>query len=418
MQPLHLKPLLDELEKIQRGEQVRIVCATPPRGAKTETLLSAIPWWLSEHPDWEIGYCSYNATQARSKAVRARDWGRAMGLDIVRDTVIEWRTSAGGGCIARGVGEGITGQGQDVTIIDDPVKDRQEAESALKRQRALDWFNEAVFTRGNPSSKEHPRPRSIIVNMARWHTDDLAGTLIKQGWKYIKIPALDEAGRSFWPDLWPAAELNVIKNQLGPYSFASLYQGDPRPRGGSVFNDPWVYEKRPSKMRVAIGLDLAYSKKKASDWSVIVVMGKANGYYYVLDVIRVQVPPPRFVELVKTIKGAYPTARMRWYGSGIETEGVGSFMRPALPQLEALNASADKFIRAQPYAAAWNANRVLLPETHPEVANFTVEHMNFTGVNDLHDDCIDAAVAAYDILAPLSDTVATTDEEFEAPRRY
>jgi hypothetical protein len=61
---------------------------------------------------------------------------------------------------------------------------------------------------------------------------------------------------------------------------------------------------------------------------------------------------------------------------------------------------------------------VLLPEVHPEVATFTVEHMNFTGVNDLHDDCIDAAVAAYDILAPLSDESAVQEEEFEAQRRY
>lgn len=406
MRPLHLGPLLAELEKIQRGEQVRIVCHTPPRGGKTETLLSAVSWWLAAHPDWEIAYCSYNATQARSKAVHARNWAKSMGVPVARDTVIEWRTPQGGGCIARGVGEGITGQGVDVAIVDDPVKDRQEAESALKRQRALDWFNEALFTRGNPSSVARPKPRSIIVNMARWHPDDLAGTLVKQGWKYIKLPALDENDSSFWPEMWPVEKLKEIRTQLGAYSFASLYQGAPRPRGGAVFGDPWVFTEWPKHFKVGIGLDLAYSKKTASDWSVCVVMAKQAGYYYLLDVIRTQQRAPEFTAVVKQVRSKHPGARVRWYGSGIETEGIGSFMRPSLPWLEALPASADKFIRAQPFAAAWNAGKVLLPEDsekHPWVTKVVEELVNFTGVNDLNDDIVDAAVAAYDVLATVGD---------------
>lgn len=417
IQPLHLKPLLDELEKIQRGEQVRIVCHTPPRGGKTETLLSAVSWWLARHPDWEVAYCSYNANQARSKAVRARDWAKGMGVDVARDTVIEWRTPQGGGCIARGVGEGITGQGVDVAIVDDPVKDRQDAESELRRQRTLDWFNEALFTRGNPGK----RPRSIIVNMARWHPDDLAGTLVKQGWKYIKLPALSDAGVSFWPEMWPVEKLEEIRAQLGPYSFTSLYQGDPRPRGGSVFGDPWVYEKRPTSYRAGMGLDLAYSKKTSSDWSVLVVMALFEGHFYVLDVVRSQARAPEFTEVVKRYRQRYPGARMRWYGSGTEL-GVADFMRPSLPWLEMLPASADKFIRAQKYAAAWNAGKVLLPEQPDDgpriewLDRFVDEHVNFTGVADAHDDIVDAAVAAYDVLAAVRENGHEPSEPV-APRR-
>lgn len=407
VKPLHLAPLLSELERIQRGEQVRIVCHTPPRGAKTETLLSAVSWWLDRHPDWEIAYCSYNATQARSKAVKARDWAKAMGVPVVRDTVVEWRTPQGGGCIARGVGEGITGQGVDVAIVDDPVKDRQEAESALKRQRCLDWFNEALFTRGNPSSAAKPKPRSIIVNMARWHPDDLAGTLVKQGWRYIKLPALDE-GRSFWPEMWTPSQLEEIRAQLGPYSFEALYQGSPRPRGGAVFGDPWVFTEAPVNYRAAIGLDLAYSESTASDWSVAVVMARLNGYFYVLDVVRSQQRAPEFVSTVRQLGQRYPTARMRWYGSAIETKGLGPFIRPSLPKLEALTTTSDKFIRAQPYAAAWNAGKVLLPDGGaPWLNQFVDEHVNFTGVADLHDDVVDAAAAAYDALAVTPDSGLT-----------
>jgi phage terminase large subunit-like protein len=423
VQPLHLRPLLDELERIQRGEEVRVVCHTPPRGAKSETLLAAIPWWLQRHPDWEIAYTSYNATQARSKAERSRQWAKSMGVSVQKDTVVEWRNAEGGGCIARGVGEGLTGQGVDVAIVDDPIKDRQEAESSLKRQRTLDWFNEVLFTRGNPSSATKPRPRSIIVNMARWHPDDLAGTLVKQGWKYICLPALHpDTGASYWPEMWPEAKLQEIQAQLGPYSFASLYQGNPRPRGGAVFGDPWVYSKLPERFVRGIGLDLAYSKRTSADWSVLVVMAKAAGVYYVLDVVLSQSRAPEFTAVAKAYRQRYPGTRMRWYGSGIETEGVASFMRPSLPWLEALPASADKFIRAQNYAAAWNRGEVLLPEVPegtdaPEwLERFVTEHVNFTGVNDLHDDIVDASVAAYDVLATMTDAVETK-QEFRAPRR-
>ena len=442
--PWHLKPLLDELEKIMRGEQVRIVCHTPPRGAKSETLLASIGWFLSVHPDWEMAYCSYNATQARSRADRGRIYAKDMGIELARDATIEWRTPQGGGCIARGVGEGITGQGVDVAIVDDPVKDRAEAESQLKRDRAWDWFNEALYTRGNPNLKTRPKPRSIIVNMARWHPDDLAGRLIKQGWKYIKLPALTEmpdgTKQSFWPEGWPVESLEETQRQLGPYAFASLYQGDPRPRGGAVFGDPWVYETKPAALRIGMGLDLAYSKKTSSDWSVLVVMGRADWKdehnqprhaFYVLDVVRTQQRAPEFTEVVKRYRNRYPGARVRWYGSGIETEGVASFMRPGLPYLEALQATADKFIRAQKYAAAWNQGLVLLPEQQerdargvaigdkepvPWLDQFIDEHVNFTGVADAHDDVVDAAVAAFDVLNVPRETRPEKEEPL-APRR-
>lgn len=439
--PTQLRPLLDELEKIQRGEEVRIVCHTPPRGGKSETLLASISWLLERHLDWELAYCSYNAQQARSKAYRARDWAKSMGIPITLDNLTEWRTKKGGGCIARGVGEGITGQGADVIFVDDPVKNRVEAESPVIRERTWNWFNEAVYTRGNPSSAKRPKPRSIIVNMARWHTDDLAGRLIKQGWKYICLPALTEVlgtngqptgeERSFWPEYWPASVLAQTRKQLGPYSFASLYQGAPRPRGGAVFEDVWIYDEMPSRITYGIGIDLAYSKKTASDWSVAVVMAKAEfperqddgnikrvGYYYVVDVIRRQVKAPEFTATLKFLLATYPGARMRWYGSGIETEGVASFMRPKLPRLEALSATADKFIRAQRYAAQWNDGKVLLPGDERDwLDQFIDEHRDFTGINDISDDVIDASVAAFDILEHQQVKTAET-KPFEAPRRW
>lgn len=426
VQPLHLQPLLDELEKIQRGEQVRLVCHTPPRGGKTETLLAAISWWLKSHPSWEIAYCAYNATQARSKAEKARDWAKAMGVEVTRDTIIEWRTPQGGGCIARGVSEGITGQGVDVAIVDDPVKDRAEAESSNKRARAWDWFNEALFTRKNPNligSDAPKKPQSIIVNMARWHPDDLAGSLVAQGWKYIRLQALEEVEvdgvktkRSFWPAAWPVKDLEETREQIGDFSFEALYQGQPRKRGDQVFNDVHTYEKLPNIFRTGGGIDSAYSVKKTADRSALVVMHERDGKYYISFAKAVREPAPKFKRRLRRVHELRPTMTWRWYtatselGAGQFIEDGGEMDDEGVP-LNSIVAKADKHSRAIPFAAAWNRGAVFVP-ANPEpdeegktewLSEFLAEMASFTGVNDKRDDLVDAAVAAFDELNTGSD---------------
>lgn len=423
--PRHLAPFVECLEAIQRGETVRVVCHTPPRGAKTETLLHAIPWWLKAHPDWRIAYTSYNANQARSKARRAMELAKQ--ADVYRaGGVLEWTTSRGGGCIARGVGEGITGQGVDIAIVDDPVKDRVDAESSLRRERAWDWFREALYTRGNPGLGETKKPRSVIVNMARWHPDDLAGRLIKEGWRYICLPAIDDAGVSFWPEAWPVAVLEETKRLLGPYSWASLYQGQPRPRGGTVFDDPHVWTELPGVFRPGRGLDLAYTKKTLADWSVCVTglealgrdaQGRPVPVVYVVDVLRKQERAPRFLAQMKRhLKTRWPRAPIWMYGaSGPEAGALDFFRDRGLHQVSRIQAVGDKYVRAQGYAAAWNEGRILVPddsEAFPWVDAFVAEHVSFTGLEDAQDDQVDAGAAMHDLLLGRA-----TKEKVEGPRR-
>src|SRR5688500_16480869 len=144
---------------------------------------------------------------------------------------------------------------------------------------------------------------SVFVCQTRWHPDDLSGVLIKRGWPYVKLPALDEAGTALWPERWPADALQKRREEVGPYVWASLYQGEPRPRGGAVFGDAWGYEKLPAQgYRVGIGLDLAFTKKTASDYSVLVVMLHHAGFFYVVDVVRAQTRAPDFTEVVRNYR--------------------------------------------------------------------------------------------------------------------
>ena len=410
--PVHLRPMVDRLERMLAGESMRVVFSTPPRHAKTETLLNFLSRAVWKRPDLQHAYCSYDASITRSKSKVALNIAKEIGVQLDTENVTEWLTKERGGVRAKSVTEGLTGHAiTGVGVIDDPVKGRLQAESARYRERLRDWFEGEFITRLEPGA-------SALCCMARWHPDDLAGWLIREkGWEEVRLPALDADGRALWPEVWPAEAMRKRREEVGEYVWASLYQGEPRPRGGAVFGDPYAFEKFPTAYRTAIGLDFAYSKKTSSDWSVIVVMAKQDGYYYVLDVIRRQMQAPQFTELVKQVKAQHPGARMRWYGSGIEVAGVASFMRPALPSLEAIAVGVDKFVRAQPYAAAWNAGKVLLPENAPWLDQFIAEHVTFTGVTDTHDDVIDAAVAAFDILQHSAASTPEADN-FEAPRRY
>jgi predicted phage terminase large subunit-like protein len=417
--PDHLGPLLDVLERIARGEVVRVVISAPPRHAKTETLLAAIAWLLGRDPRKTHGYATYEANLAKSKSRIARQLAQAAGVKFLDDRpgrLSEWRTAAGGGLLATSVGGPFTGQGiTGILVIDDSLKNRLEAESKAKREQQKQWFADVATTRLEPGA-------SCIVTMARWHDDDLAGHCIKLGFEYINLPAIDETTSApLWGKRRPLKYLQDIRRIIGEFSWSSLFMGVPRSREGRVFKDVELIpvDQLPrGGMRIAIGVDLAYSKKTKSDWSVAVVLGLKDGKLYVLHVLRMQAEAPAFARKLKVLLESYPGVRPVWYGAGTE-KGTASFIRNLGIPLIMRAPRGDKFIRAQPAAAAWNAGRILVPgavvdrhgdevEPAPEWAPGFVERVtDFTGSGKSEvDDEVDALAPAFDVLAPFLDAPA------------
>jgi len=400
--PDHLSPVAELFERIMRGEEVYAVVSVPPRHGKTELLLHAVAWILSQRPDWTIGYSTYGADLARSKSRFARDYARRAGVELRTDSsaLHEWRTPAGGGLLAAGVGGPLTGHGLQLGIIDDPHKNRVDAESKTVRDHVYDWFTSTFATRLEPGA-------SAIVNMARWHEDDLAGRLSRDTehrWEVVNLPAIDDAGRALWGSRWSLEKLERRKRLVGKYDWASLYQGRPRPRGGAVFDGVYFYDALPREAyRIAVGADLAYTKKTRADYSVVVVVARCGALFYVLDVVRVQAKAPEFAGRLAVVRGSYPWAPFRWYCTGPEI-GVADLVNAAHKQirLEAIATTADKFVRAQPAAALWNAGRVLLPREAPWLEEFVSEVVGFTGLDDDHDDQVDGLAAAVDALPDVA----------------
>ena len=397
--PRHLAPLVGLLERARLGP-VRAVVSAPPQHGKSETIKHALAWHLAQDPTKTHAYVTYAGNFAQDQSRQIRGIADAAGVELSEQLALRrWRTRRGGGLIAEGITGQLTGKSVNgVFIIDDPYKDRTDAESALKRERVWQFFTDVATTRLHPDA-------SVIIVHTRWHEDDLAGRLVKSGWEKINLPAIQPDGSPLWADRYSIDVLQDRRETLGEYSWASLYMGEPRPRGGAVFRDVRLYDPQTTVVqshvwRIAIGVDLAYSAKKKADYSVAVVMAAdGKGTCYVLDVIRAQVEAPVFAGMLRNLTSRYPTRPPRWYTGGTEA-GVAQFMQSMGLNIDTVPAHHDKFTRALGVAAAWNANRISVPMNAPWSNAFVEEVLAFTGVGDVHDDQVDAMAAAYDQLFP------------------
>jgi predicted phage terminase large subunit-like protein len=402
---------------VRNGEAVRAVVSVPPRHSKTETILHSIAWLLEQDPRRSIGYVSYADAISRSKSRLARDYARAAGVALRRDaeSLQEWRTVANGGLLATGVGGPLTGHGVNVLFVDDPIKNRQEAESSLIRQRTYDWFTSTATTRVEPNG-------SIVVCHTRWHGDDLIGRLEKsgEGWEVINLPAVSDKGLPLWPSRWPLTALEHRRKAIGEYDWAALFQGRPVPRGGQLFRQPARYETLDvTGARLYIGVDTAASEKTRADYSVAVVLAvRGDGAEMTADVIdvhRVQKEIPALCKdlLALQAKWSAPLA-IESVGSGKAVPQVLRSIEPSLQIIEIAGAMmrGDKFTRAQTVAAAWNGLRVRVPVRAPWLSTFLDEVMSFTGVSDLHDDQVDALSHCWNIAAEPRYASGTGDGSF------
>mgnify|MGYP001763564995 FL=1 len=239
----------------------RAIITLPPQEGKSQRVSRRYPLWtLTHNPNTRIAIVSY------SHAV-ARRWGRTirdditthpdLGLTIRPDLSAqhEWQLAeAQGGVYTTGIGGSLTGRPVDLLIIDDPIKDREKADSTIYRNRVWDWWTDVASTRLAPGAP-------VILILTRWHQDDLAGRLLNapdgHRWKLLNIPAQaetsnDPLGRK--PGQWlqssrrrTTKQWEAIKQQAGSRTFNSLYQGHPSPPGGTIFNrDHWIIDPHPA----------------------------------------------------------------------------------------------------------------------------------------------------------------------------
>ncbi len=246
--------LVDAIEAARAGEIDGIVVSMPPQHGKSELCSKHLPaWFLGSYPDKRVVVTSYEADFAGSWGRKARDilerFGHLFGVSVSKRSFAAQRWEIehhDGGMVTAGVGGPITGKGADLLIVDDPIKNDEEARSASHREKQWEWWQSVASTRLRPGGL-------CVVIQTRWHRDDLTGRILRQAettgrrWRQIKFPALAEQhdvlgrspGEALWPEMYPRERLLQLQRTKTSYYWQALYQQDPLAEGGTEWPDSY-----------------------------------------------------------------------------------------------------------------------------------------------------------------------------------
>jgi predicted phage terminase large subunit-like protein len=306
----------------------------------------------------------------------------------------EHQTTQRGAFYAVGVGGPLTGRGAHLLLIDDPVKNREEAESEIIRKKTKDWYTSTAYTRLMPGGR-------IVLIQTRWHEDDLSGWLLAEheheGWTVLNLPAINDNGEALWPEQYPVEALEQIQRAIGPRDWSALYQQRPTPETGDYFKREWLIpvETIPPLHEMAVygGSDYAVTAD-GGDYTVHAVVGvDYEGRLYLLDLWRAQASSDVWVDAFCALVRRYKP--IGWAEeTGQIKSGVGPFLTKRMVESQSFTVReqfptrGDKAVRAQSIRGRMAMQGLHVPRNAPWLSDFIAELMSFpVGV---HDDQVDA----------------------------
>jgi predicted phage terminase large subunit-like protein len=412
---------LNCLQRVQDGEITRLMGLMPPGSAKSTYTSVVFPvHTMARLAGTQIIVANYGSDLPRRWGRKARSIVRQRIFQRIFDTPLstesaaadEWALTNGSEYMGAGLLTGITGNRADGVIWDDLIKGREQADSALIRQKTWEAYFDDLLTRKKPRAFE-------IGITTRWHEDDVAGRILPEGyggesglvdcrdgnrWYVVCIPAEAERdddilGRSRGARIWPEwfGENHFAPFKRNARTWAALYQQRPAPEEGDYFKKDWLkpVERLPARqgLRVYGGSDYAVTAD-GGDYTVHVVVGlDAEGRMYLLDLWRRRASSDQWVE-------AFCDLVAEWRPIGWAEEqgqiksGVGPFLdkrmreRKVYVARERFGTRGDKAVRAQSIRGRMALEGLYVPAAAPWLADFRTELLSFPAGR--HDDQVDA----------------------------
>ena len=423
----HHRLLCDYLDKLACKEIRRLMVFMPPRHGKSELVSRKFPaYLLGRNPDTSIISCSYSAdlasrmnrdvqrlidseqylelfpgTQLSNQHTRRfyeTRYTRNNNMFEVVDKKGTYRSS--------GVGGGITGMGGEYIIIDDPVKNREDADSATMREKVYDWYTSTLYTRLEKDG-------CILLTLTRWHEDDLAGKLLKAAqegadqWTILELPAVCEyppkpydvrqEGEALWKWKYDEESLEKMKVTVGSRDWAALYQQHPTPGEGGTFKREWwnYYKVLPDGLYDFVqSWDCTFKDAQSSDYVVGQVWARKGSSRYLLDQVRGRMSFTETLRAIRSLSAKWPQAIRKLVEDKANGTAVIDVLRKEIPGLIPVEPEGGKIVRANAVTAVAEAGNIYLPDPSiaPWVHDFVEEHAVFP--NGANDDQVDAQTQA------------------------
>ncbi len=409
----HIDLLCEKLEAVERGEIKRLIICMPPRHSKSVHVSEYFPaWFLGKKPSRQVITATYSGEFSAGWGGKVKNHILSDAtkrvfpdLELKQDTKSKthFETTKRGEYSAVGIGGPATGRGAHLFVVDDPVKNRQDAESSVIQETCISWYKSVALTRLMPGA-------SVILMMTRWHPNDLVGYVLKnssENWEVLELPAIAEKndllgrkeGEALWPEMYPAEELNIKKGELGSYEFNALYQQKPALIEGNFFrlNNFNRYTVLPSFPEAIIhSYDTGTKTGADNDPTSCGVWHAHKKGYYLAEVINQRINHPERKRLVLNMAARdNPTVIL------IEEEGNGIALIQDLqndPECRHLNVipipaqGKSKEVRALRVTGNIEAGHVYLPEKASWLYDFEHEVRHFP--NAEHDDQVDQMTQA------------------------
>lgn len=423
----HQKYIEPYLQQIADGKQLFIIVELPPQHGKSTYITETFPaYYLSKNPDHQAMIVCYSEDLFKKFGRKNRDKFRMYSTELfnleisaVTASVSDWGINHhNGNLYSTSILGSATGRGSDLLIVDDPVKNRAEAESKTIRDKIYAEWQDTFFSRLSANG-------SVIVIMTRWHEDDLAGRLLRDQslpWIEIKIPAIAEEndllgrqpGEALAPEIGKDEEWAVrTKKVSGSRTWAALYQQRPTVDGGNIFKRAWAKYYVPDvETRSKLGLgkevailpqqfnqqvqswDCTFKDKDTSDFVAGHVWVRAEADFYLVDRHHERMGIVETMRAIESMTTRHPEASAKLIEDKANGTAVIEMLQKKISGIVPVNPEGGKEVRAQAVAPFWEAGNVYLPHPKwkPWVDDMLAEIESFP--NAPHDDDVDAMTQA------------------------